>query len=140
MNSALNTTFDYPVTIYYEDTDASGVVYHANYLKFMERARSEILLQLKFNQDSLLQQGVAFVVADLTIDYLKPAKLSDSLNVSTRVVKVGKASVNFLQKIFRDSVLISQSSVRIACVSASDFSPCKLPVAIREQFSLHKSS
>jgi len=136
----MSTAFDFPVTIYYEDTDASGVVYHVNYLKFMERARSEVLQQLAFDQKALLEQSIAFVVADLKINYAKPAKLSDSLNVSTQIVKVGKASVNFLQKIFRDTVLISQSNVRIGCVSASDFSPCKLPEAVREQFSLHQSS
>lgn len=129
--------FEYSVTIYYEDTDVSGVVYHANYLKFMERARTQIITGLGFEHNALKAQDIAFVVSGLSIDYLGPAELGDILSIQTTITKLGKASVNFMQKVVCGAVLVSQADVRIACVSVQTFKPCKMPTAIWEQFALH---
>ncbi len=90
-------TFHWPVTVYYEDTDAGGVVYHANYLKFFERARTEMLRAVGVHQQSLLEQGIGFVVRHMEIDFLKGAKLDDHLEVVTRVSELKKASLTFCQ-------------------------------------------
>lgn len=130
--------FTLPVRVYYEDTDAGGVVYHANYLRFMERARTEWLRQLGFEQDKLAQEaGIVFVVAGLDIQYRKPARFNDALRVTASINKIGRASIIFDQKIYRldadnPSELLTTASVKVVCVALGTFRSTTIPTLIRE--------
>lgn len=129
--------FILPVRVYYEDTDAGGVVYHANYLRFMERARTEWLRQLGFEQDRLANEpGIVFVVAGLEISYRKPARFNDELFVSTSINKVGRASIDFEQVIWRNDEKgrrerLTTSCVKVACVDLGTFRPKSIPDTIK---------
>ena len=102
----------FPIRVYYEDTDAGGVVYYANYLKFAERARTEVLRSAGLNQIDLLEkEGIGFVVRHVSIDYLKPAKLDDLLDVETMLETMGKASLTLRQSITRDKLVLATLSV-----------------------------
>lgn len=125
--------FSWPIRVYYEDTDSGGVVYYANYLKFMERARTEFLRYLGFEQDRLMQeQGVLFAVHSLSIQYVKPAVFNDELVIVTTIANSGKASLTFKQSIKRgsESDLICDAEVKIACLNAEKFSPVVMPEEI----------
>lgn len=129
--------FRWPIRVYYEDTDAGGIVYHANYLRFMERARTEWLRALGFEQDRLLQElRVLFVVRSLEADYLKPALFNDSLEVITTVPQVRRASLLFRQEIVRntatgESTTLLRAKVKVACLAADTLRPVAIPDAIR---------
>jgi acyl-CoA thioester hydrolase len=119
------------VRVYYEDTDLGGVVYYANYLKFMERARTEWLRALGFEQTALTRDhGVAFVVSSLTIDYLKPAAFNDELTVTVELEKLGAAQIMLKQRIAREAEALATASVRIACVNTATFRPVRIPEPI----------
>jgi acyl-CoA thioester hydrolase len=123
--------FSWPLRVYYEDTDAGGVVYHASYVRFFERGRTEWLRSLGYSQARLVaEEGVLFSVVSLEIDYQKPARLDDQLQVVTRVQLAGGASVRFEQDIRRDGEQLAQGTVLVACVDAQSFKPKRLPVAI----------
>ncbi|MDR1661682.1 MAG: tol-pal system-associated acyl-CoA thioesterase [Azoarcus sp.] len=127
--------FVLPVRIYYEDTDAGGVVYYANYLRFCERARSEWLRALGFEQRHLLKDGgPIFVVRRVQADYLSPARLDDSLTVVNTIGELRHASVCFLQRIFRNDALLFAAKIKIACVSTSQGRPAPWPAALRDRF------
>lgn len=129
------TEFTWPVRVYYEDTDAGGVVYYANYLKFLERARTEYLRSLGFEQDQLkLQNGIIFAVHSLSIQYRKPAVFNDALTVSAVVIDRGKATLTFRQMVTRerDKALVCSAEVKIACLQADTFSPVRIPASILE--------
>jgi len=124
-------TFHWPVRVYWEDTDAGGVVYYANYLKFMERARSEWLRACGFEQDVLRDEaGVVFVVRRVTIDYLSPARFNDQLDVSVGLHEVGRASLGVKQELVRGSTCLAKADVTLACVDAVRFKPVKIPATI----------
>jgi acyl-CoA thioester hydrolase len=109
--------FSLPVRVYYEDTDAGGVVYYANYLRFLERARTELLRDLGFGQARLASQdGIAFAVRSLSVEYLKPARLDDQLTVMTRIESLGRAQALFQQHIERDGETLLTAAVRLACL------------------------
>ena len=127
--------FSWPVRVYYEDTDAGGVVYYANYLKFLERARTEYLRALGFEQDQLKQEyGIIFAVHSLSIQYRRPAVFNDALTVSAVIIDEGKARLTFKQMITRDkdNTCICSAEVAIACLNAEKFSPARIPTQIRE--------
>jgi acyl-CoA thioester hydrolase len=127
--------FTWPVRVYYEDTDAGGVVYYANYLKFLERARTECLRELGFEQDQLKQEyGIIFAVHGLSIQYQKPAVFNDALTVTAEIVDAGKAKLTFKQMITRDkdNTRICSAEVVIACLNAEKFSPTRIPAQIQE--------
>lgn len=128
--------FDWPVRVYYEDTDAGGVVYHARYLAFYERARTEMLRQCDINQQSLLDEnGLAFVVKKMNISYVYPARLDDLLIVNSVVVNVKRASLVFKQKITDQSDrLYSEAEVLIACVDLNKKKPCAFPKTFISEF------
>ena len=114
--------------VYYEDTDAQGVVYYANYLKFIERARTEYLRTIGYQQEKLLNEGLIFVVNEIKMSFKKPAKLDDNLEIKTRLIKLGKASFNFDQEIFsEDNFLLCKGLVRCACLNSRSFKPEALP-------------
>jgi acyl-CoA thioester hydrolase len=121
------------LTVYYEDTDAGGVVYYANYLKFAERARTELLRTMDLHQSKLAQEhDILFVVRNVSMDLLKPARLDDTLDIVTRVEKVSGASINMLQQISANGVLLTDIKVLIVCVNGA-MKPIRLPDGIREK-------
>ncbi|MEW6590267.1 MAG: tol-pal system-associated acyl-CoA thioesterase [Pseudomonadota bacterium] len=120
--------FAWPVRVYWEDTDAGGVVYYANYLKFMERARSEWLRSRGFEQDALRDAaGVVFVVRRVEIDYLAPARFNDALDVTVALHECGRASLVVRQELLRGDTRLAQAEVTLACVDAARFKPVKMP-------------
>ncbi|WP_439243406.1 tol-pal system-associated acyl-CoA thioesterase [Lonepinella sp. BR2474] len=128
--------FQFPVRVYYEDTDAGGVVYHARYLHFYERARTEFLRSLHFSQQHLLtEQGIAFVVKSMSIDYLLPAKLDDSLMVETKIEQMKGATIFFSQCLKRENQVLSVATVKVACVDLGKMKPVALPKEVKAAFS-----
>jgi len=120
--------FKWPVRVYYEDTDLGGVVYYANYLKFMERARTEWLRALGFEQTALARDhGVVFVVSSLAIDYLKPAAFNDELTVTVELESLGAAQIVVKQTVARAGQSLAAASVRIGCVTTATFRPARIP-------------
>jgi len=128
------TKFNWPIRIYYEDTDSGGVVYYVNYLKFMERARTEWLRSFSIEQDELRDRlGIIFAVRQVQIDYLLPAKFNDELLVVSTVNKQGKASIIFEQNVMRDNEILVKAIIKIACLDAALFKPVPMPVEILEK-------
>ncbi|WP_141674325.1 tol-pal system-associated acyl-CoA thioesterase [Gilliamella sp. wkB108] len=127
--------FNWNARVYYEDTDAGGVVYHARYLAFFERARTEMLRQVNISQQKLLQEGIAFVVKKLDISYLFPARLDDMLTINSKAVQIRKASIIFKQTIYnQNKQLVSSADVVIACVDITKMKPCGLPKLLVLEF------
>jgi acyl-CoA thioester hydrolase len=124
--------FRFPVRVYYEDTDAGGIVYHANYLKFAERARTELVDAIGIRQNDLLDQGrgYAFAVRRMEIDFLKSARLDDRLEVLTSITGLGGASAEFHQRIQRDGVDLATLDVVVAFISL-DGKPARIPSDLR---------
>ena len=119
-------SFEHPVRVYYEDTDTGGIVYYANYLKFAERARTEMLRTLGIENSTLLkEQRVAFAVKECSADYIKPAVLDDALNVVTTVEELGGASMRLIQDIFRGQERLVAVTVRLACMNIDTGQPCR---------------
>lgn len=109
--------FRHPVRVYWEDTDAGGIVFYGNYLKFMERARTEWLSSLGFEQEGLRQSGEGmFIVADTQLRFIKPARLDDRLSITVAIIDIGRASVAFQQDVWRGDTLLTQGRVRIGWV------------------------
>lgn len=138
-SSTPRATFILPVRVYYEDTDAGGVVYYANYLKFFERARTEWLRALGFEQKRLGEElGIAFVARSISVEYLKPARLDDALNVVSEIESVGRVQIVFSQRVVRDSAqgseLLLTSAMRIACIAQAGMRPAAMPEDIYETF------
>ncbi len=123
------TEFSWPVRVYYEDTDAGGVVYYANYLRYLERARTEMLRASGFEQDDLAHDhDILFIVRKVTIDYLKPAFFNDALRVNAKITERRKASLLFEQAIFNEQQeRICQAEVLIACISKTTMKPVSIP-------------
>jgi acyl-CoA thioester hydrolase len=122
--------FVWPVRVYWEDTDAGGVVYYANYLRFMERARSEWLRQRGLVQSTMAEDiGAILVVTSLQCNYLKPARLDDELAVSVELTRLGKASMQMAQQVrrCRDDELLLSGEVKAACLDAESWSPRRFP-------------
>ena len=141
--SSQQKEFSWSVRVYYEDTDSGGVVYYANYLKFMERARSELLRSIGYEQDQLQQElGIIFAVHNVNIQYKKPARFNDELTVVTSITSLGKASIHFKQSVYLQSsshveseingsaVLLSVAEIKIACLNAEKFTPQSIPASI----------
>lgn len=130
--------FNWPVRVYYEDTDAGGVVYHSNYLNFMERARTEWLRALGFEQTYLRDVlKVIFVVHSAQIAFKKPAKFNDLLTVSSEIAKIGQGSLEFLQKIsvnqqsLAEPNILVEATIKVACVDVDTFKPTAHPKEIK---------
>ncbi len=121
--------------VYYEDTDAGGVVYYANYLKFFERARTDFLRALGISQSDLAEkEGLVFVVRKCAIDYISPAKLDDVLDVSVEIKNISAASILMQQEAKKSAVLSSRLEVEIVCVDSVSFKPKKIPQEIKILF------
>lgn len=129
------TLFRWPVRVYYEDTDAGGVVYHASYIAFYERARTEMLRQRHFNQHSLLEQQVAFVVRRITVDYVSAARLDDLLEIQSEVTAMTRATMTFSQRIVNaEGKVLNEAEVLIACINPYLMKPIALPKSIVAEF------
>ena len=124
--------FRVPIRVYWEDTDAAGIVFYANYLKYFERARTEWLRGLGFGQEALRRDGVAFVVSATSLRYLRPARLDDVIDVSVDVLHLGQASLELAQQARRDDELLAEGTIRIGCVELGTFRPCRIPNDIRD--------
>jgi acyl-CoA thioester hydrolase len=124
----------FAIRVYYEDTDSGGVVYYANYLRFLERARTELLRGLGFEQAQLaLDAGIAFAVRSLQVEYLKPARLDDLVEVVTSVGELGRAQVVFKQCIEREGELLVDAAVRVACLDLARGRAAAIPKNIHEK-------
>ena len=142
-----NAVFSYPIRVYWEDTDAGGIVFYANYLKFFERSRTEWLRSMGIEQQRLrLETGGMFIVAETTLRYLRPARLDDELFVTATIVEAGQASLIIDQKALLKSELpapvayrpaadlLCEGRVRIGWVDAATLQPMRLPAWLRERF------
>lgn len=128
--------FIWPIRVYYEDTDSGGVVYYANYLKFMERARTEWLRMLGFEQDRLLQEyGIIFAVRQVEVGYHRPARFNELLEVSAKLARPGKASLTFHQEVRRkqDNTLLCSGQIKIACVEQGAMRPTQIPKKLLQE-------
>ncbi len=129
--------FALTVRVYIEDTDAGGIVYYVNYLKFMERSRTEFLRSLGYDKPAILDGGLLLVVHSAQVTYRRPARLDDQLEVTTEVVKIGRTYVEFQQNILRGNELLCAGLIRIACVSGESMKPSPIPAAMFERIKSH---
>ena len=135
MNSSLPDAHIFPLRVYYEDTDAGGIVYYANYLRFAERARTEYLRSVGADHQTLLaEDGIAFTVRQCSVDYMSPAFLDDPLEVHTRFLEVRGASLRAEQVVKRKTDELASLNVRLACVG-DDGRPRRMPTALRSALS-----
>ncbi len=138
MAEPLGPAFDWPVRVYWEDTDAGGIVFYANYLKFFERARTEWLRQLGIEQEALRRScGGLFVVSQTDVRYLKPARLDDLMRVSAWLVKAGRGSLVIAQQARLEPCrsLLAEATIRIGWVDAASLKPSRIPPPVLRQLS-----
>jgi acyl-CoA thioester hydrolase len=138
MNSP--NSFSWPVRVYYEDTDAAGVVYYANYLKFMERARTEWLRALGFEQTDLAQEhNVVFVVRSLSVEYLQPGYFNDQLEVDVELIVSRGSLIEIAQTVRRGADTLATARVKLACVNTRSFRPVRIPHPIVEKLAMSRA-
>ena len=126
--------FALPVRVYYQDTDAGGVVYHSTYLDFLERARYEWLRDLGFDTHSLVQvHKVIFMVRSLSIEYFKPALLDDLLNVTVQAAEMGRSRITISQQVLRGTTLLVNATVQAVCVGTESLRPVSVPIPLRHK-------
>ncbi len=126
-------TFSLPIRIYFEDTDSGGVVYHSNYLKFMERARTEWLRSIGIDQRHLKHEElIMFVVHRIDIQYKLPARFNDDLVVKSELIEIGSSKIEFRQMIYRDEEILIDAHVDIACIDSKKFKPVRIPSAVKQ--------
>ena len=126
--------YSFPVRVYFENTDAGGVVYHSEYLKFLERARTEWLRHLGFDHQWLARNHrVAFIVSSIYADFLKPARLDDTVAVSVQLESLGKVRCVFVQEIRRDDEVLVKAKVTVACVTGEAFKPVEIPEPLKRK-------
>ncbi|MGJ9418623.1 tol-pal system-associated acyl-CoA thioesterase [Massilia sp. CMS3.1] len=126
--------FTWTVRVYYEDTDAGGIVFYANYLKFFERARTEWLRAAGVDQQGLIdREGAAFVVKSASIDYHAPSRLDDEITLTLTIEKLGRASIQFAQKAYKGDLLLVEAIVKVGCVDIATVRPRALPVDVADK-------
>ncbi|MEO8383852.1 MAG: tol-pal system-associated acyl-CoA thioesterase [Betaproteobacteria bacterium] len=127
-------SFDFPQRVYFEDTDAGGVVYHAQYIKFLERARTEWLRYLGFtNSDLERKYKMLFVVSEIAVEFIKPARLDDAINISVSIENLGRVRVMFHQEIRRGEESLVKARVTVATVAAETFKPIEIPTDVKKK-------
>ena len=127
-------TYSFPVRVYFENTDAGGVVYHSEYLKFLERARTEWLRHLGFGHQALAaNHDVVFIVSCLAADFVKPARLDDTLAVSVHLESLGKVRCIFVQEIRREDEVLVKAGVTAACLGVESFKPAEIPAPLKKK-------
>ena len=132
-------SFVIPIRVYIEDTDAGGIVYYVNYLKFMERARTEFMREQGFAKPAIIEDGKLMVVHSADVKYHKPARLDDELMATTSISKLARTYVIFQQQIFRDGELLCSALIKVACVTSDSIKPVALPAVMRQSL-LDKTS
>jgi acyl-CoA thioester hydrolase len=133
----MDPVFSIPIRVYYEDTDAGGVVYYANYLRYMERARTEWLRARGVEQHELSRtHGVLFAVRYAHLEFLKPARLDDLLVATVEVARRGPASLTFRQGIAREGTVLCEGEVKVACLDAASLAPCAVPADIAARIAM----
>ena len=126
--------FSLPVRVYYQDTDAGGVVYHATHLHFLERARYEWLRELGFTANSLIENHDAlFMIRSLEIEYSKPATLDNLLSVTVKVTHVGRSRITLFQEILLENIKLVSATIHVVCVGVATLKPVSLPMPLREK-------
>ena len=131
--SSAGTPFRLQVRVYWEDTDAAGIVYYANYLRFLERARTEWLRAKGYDQHELARRhGIVFVVRSIALDFLKPARLDDDLVVSASLAQISAAALDLEQRIERAGTCLAAGEVKLACVRIAAFQPARIPRELRD--------
>ncbi len=139
-NPAHAPDFVWPVRVYYEDTDAAGVVFYANYLKFMERARTEWLTALGFEQTTLMHEhNVIFVVRSLAVDFLRPALFNDALEVTVALTGTRGSVLEISQAVRRGQRELVTGDVRVACVNTQSFKPVRIPTSILDKLAMRQA-
>lgn len=137
----MTTEFIWPIRVYYEDTDLAGVVYYANYLNYFERARTEWLRQLGFAQSVLKTEAdLVFMVRQIQVEYRKPAYFDDCLTCTVQVSKVGRASLQLQQSVYRDMLVLCEAQLKLAAVKASTGRPGGFPPSLLQVLSQYESS
>jgi len=130
--------FSLPLPVNYEDTDAGGVVYYANYLAYMERARNACLREMGYPLTSLItKHKLMFVVAEANLKYLRPARLDDNIDVTLKVLEVRPVSIRFGQQVMRGGELLVDATLKLATLNSDTFSPCKMPQDLRQSLQQH---
>jgi acyl-CoA thioester hydrolase len=126
--------YSFPVRVYFENTDAGGVVYHSEYLKFLERARTEWLRHLGFDHQTLARvHRIVFAVTSATVDFAKPARLDDNLAVSVHLESLGKVRCVFAQEVRRDDDVLVKARITVACLTGESFKPAEIPEPLRKK-------
>jgi 4-hydroxybenzoyl-CoA thioesterase len=131
MSSADNREFSLPIRVYIEDTDAGGIVYYVNYLKFMERARTEMLRSYGYDKPAFLDDDHMFVVHSVSVNYRKSAKLDDQITATARIIKMARAYFDIEQKIYRDNELLCEGLVKVANVKRHSMRPAAIPAQVK---------
>jgi acyl-CoA thioester hydrolase len=127
-------TYEFPLRVYYEDTDAGGVVYHAQYVKYLERARTEWLRHLGFtNSDLEKKHRLVFIVSEINVEFLKPAMLDDALNITVAIETLGRVRIGFAQEVRRSGELLARARVAVASVATQGFKPVELPPELKKK-------
>ena len=127
--------FTLPIRVYFQDTDAGGVVYHASYVNFMERARTEWMRSFGFTNAGLMKElGVVFVVRSLKLDYLKPALLDDLITVSVQLKDIGRSRVSLHQIMMRGEETLVEAEIHLVSIALDTFKPVSVPIVLREQW------
>ena len=119
--------FYYPIRVYIEDTDAGGIVFYVNYLKYMERSRTELFRLLGFEKPAMIDDGLLLVVVSANVQYKSPARLDDILKVSAELIKLGRSYLLLKQSVLRESQIICEAEIKLACVDQNTFKPRPLP-------------
>jgi 4-hydroxybenzoyl-CoA thioesterase len=125
--------FSIPLRVYIEDTDAGGIVYYVNYLKYMERSRTEFLRSLGYHKPAILDGGLLLVVHAAQINYRRSARLDDQLQVTAQIEKLARTYVEFKQQVLRGDEMLCEGVIRIACVDTNTMKPCAIPAAMHHQ-------
>jgi acyl-CoA thioester hydrolase len=127
--------FSWQVRVYFQDTDAGGVVYHANYLNFMERSRTEWLRTFGYSNAGMMKElGMVFVVRSLKLEYLKPALLDDLVEVTSQIKEIGRSRLNIHQTVLRGEDVLVEGEVHLVCVDVQTFKPVSVPEILRKQW------
>ena len=129
----MTAEFSLPIRVYIEDTDAGGIVYYVNYLKYLERARTELMRTFGLERAAVSDGGWNFVVSDVSLSYREPARLDDQLHATAVISAVGGATINFYQTVRRDEALLVSGEIQIACVDRGTGRPTRLDAALRKQ-------
>lgn len=129
----MSEEFSLPLRVYIEDTDAGGIVYYVNYLKFMERARTEFMRSQGFGKDVIFSAELMFVVQDVNLQYRAPARLDDELLATATLVKVGGASLVLHQRVLCGSAVLVEGDIKIACVDQHSLNPRRMPAALLQR-------